>query len=125
MGGILASIPGATAQGLIWGVMALGVYVTYKLLDIADLTVDSSLCTGGATSAMLILAGFHPIVSLLFAALAGMAARLGDRFSAYPSQNSGHSCRYSHTARIVFHQPPDHGKIQCCASASACCDQPR
>lgn len=76
MGGILASIPGATAQGLIWGVMALGVYVTYKLLDIADLTVDSSLCTGGATSAMLILAGFHPIVSLLFAALAGMAAGL-------------------------------------------------
>lgn len=56
--------------------MALGVYVTYKLLDIADLTVDSSLCTGGATSAMLILAGFHPIVSLLFAALAGMAAGL-------------------------------------------------
>ena len=76
MGGILASIPGATAQGLIWGVMALGVYVTYKLLDIADLTVDSSLCTGGATSAMLILAGFHPLVSLLFAALAGMAAGL-------------------------------------------------
>ena len=49
-------------QGLIWGVMVLGVYVTYKLLDIADLTVDSSLCTGGATSAMLILAGFHRCV---------------------------------------------------------------
>ncbi len=57
MGGIIAAIPGATAQGLVWGVMALGVYVTYKLLDIADLTVDSSLCTGGATSAVLILMG--------------------------------------------------------------------
>ncbi|MFQ9679936.1 MAG: hypothetical protein ACLRZH_07355 [Ruthenibacterium lactatiformans] len=43
MGGIIAAIPGATAQGLVWGAMALGVYVTYKLLDIADLTVDSSL----------------------------------------------------------------------------------
>ena len=43
LSGILAAIPGATAQGLVWGVMALGVYVTYKLLDIADLTVDSSL----------------------------------------------------------------------------------
>jgi len=76
MGGIIAAVPGAMAQGLVWGVMALGVYVTYKLLDIADLTVDSSLCTGGATSAMLILAGIHPLLSLLFAVLAGMLAGL-------------------------------------------------
>lgn len=75
-GGILASIPGAAAQGLVWGVMALGVYVTYKLLDIADLTVDSSLCTGGAVSAVLILSGMHPLLSLLFAVLAGMLAGL-------------------------------------------------
>ena len=76
LSGIIAAIPGATAQGLLWGVMALGVYVTYKLLDIADLTVDSSLCTGGATSAMLILAGMHPLLTLLFSILAGMAAGL-------------------------------------------------
>ncbi len=76
MGGIIASVPGATAQGLVWGVMALGVYVTYKLLDIADLTVDSSLCTGGAVSAVLILSGMHPLLSLLFAVLAGMLAGL-------------------------------------------------
>ncbi len=76
MGGMIAAIPGATAQGLVWGVMALGVYVTYKLLDIADLTVDSSLCTGGATSAVLILAGMHPLLSLFFAVLAGMLAGL-------------------------------------------------
>ena len=76
MGGIIAAIPGATAQGLVWGVMALGVYVTYKLLDIADLTVDSSLCTGGATSAVLILMGMHPLLSLVFAVFAGMLAGL-------------------------------------------------
>ena len=76
MGGIIAGIPGATAQGLVWGVMALGVYVTYKLLDIADLTVDSSLCTGGATSAVLILMGMHPLLSLVFAVFAGMLAGL-------------------------------------------------
>lgn len=76
MGGIIAAIPGAAAQGLVWGVMALGVYVTYKLLDIADLTVDSSLCTGGATSAMLILSGMHPLLSLVFSIFAGMLAGL-------------------------------------------------
>ena len=76
MGGIIAAIPGATAQGLVWGVMALGVDVTYKLLDIADLTVDSSLCTGGATSAVLILMGMHPLLSLVFAVFAGMLAGL-------------------------------------------------
>ena len=76
MGGIIAAIPGATAQGLVWGVMALGVYVTYNLLDIADLTVDSSLCTGGATSAVLILMGMHPLLSLVFAVFAGMLAGL-------------------------------------------------
>ena len=76
MDGIIAAIPGATAQGLVWGVMALGVYVTYKLLDIADLTVDSSLCTGGATSAVLILMGMHPLLSLVFAVFAGMLAGL-------------------------------------------------
>ena len=76
MGGIIAAIHGATAQGLVWGVMALGVYVTYKLLDIADLTVDSSLCTGGATSAVLILMGMHPLLSLVFAVFAGMLAGL-------------------------------------------------
>jgi len=73
---LLSSLPGAVAQGLIWGIMAVGVYITYKLLDIADLTVDSSLCTGGATSAVLILMGMHPLLSLVFAVFAGMLAGL-------------------------------------------------
>ena len=54
---LLNAIPGALAQGLIWGVMAIGVYITYKVLDIADLTVDGSLCTGAAVCTMLLLAG--------------------------------------------------------------------
>lgn len=72
--GILTAMPGALSQGLIWGIMALGVYITYKVLDYADLTVDQSICTGGAVSAMLIIGGMHPLLSLLFAMLAGMAA---------------------------------------------------
>ena len=70
----LAALPGAASQGVIWGIMALGVFLTYKLLDFADLTVDGSLCTGGAVSAVLITAGMEPLLSLLFATLSGMAA---------------------------------------------------
>ncbi|MDD3430038.1 MAG: ABC transporter permease [Oscillospiraceae bacterium] len=73
LGGILAAMPGAVAQGLLWGVMALGVYVTFKVLDYADLTVDSSICTGGAVSAVLILKGMNPLLTLVFSILAGMA----------------------------------------------------
>ena len=71
---LLRSLPGACAQGLIWGLLALGVYITYKLLDIADLTVDASMATGGAVAVMLIRAGMNPWLALIFAFLAGMAA---------------------------------------------------
>ena len=67
----IGSILGATAQGLIWGIMVLGVYITYKVLDVADLTVDGSFATGGAVFAMSSLAGIDPTVSLVFALLAG------------------------------------------------------
>lgn len=70
------SLPGAVAQGLIWGIMAIGVYVTYKVLDYADLTVDGSLCTGGAVAAICITAGMNPYLALVFAILAGMLAGL-------------------------------------------------
>lgn len=72
--GIFLAIPGAVAQGLIWGIMALGVYVTYKILDLADLTVDQSICTGGGISAVLILQGMNPLLTLVFAMLGGMVA---------------------------------------------------
>ena len=71
---LFRSLPGSCAQGLIWGLLALGVYITYKLLDFADLSVDGSLATGGAVAVMLIRGGMNPWLALIFAFLAGMAA---------------------------------------------------
>ncbi len=68
--------PGSIAQGMIWGIMALGVYITFRLLDFADLTVDGSIATGAAVSVMLIRAGVSPVVSLPIAFMAGMLAGL-------------------------------------------------
>ncbi len=72
----LNSMPGAMGQGLIWGIMAIGVYITYRILDVADLTVDSSLATGGAMCALGISLGWNPWVALVAAILAGMLAGL-------------------------------------------------
>lgn len=68
----LNALPGAVAQGLIWGLMAIGVYISYKILDIADLTVDGSICTGGCVCATLIIAGVPAWISILVAFVAGM-----------------------------------------------------
>ena len=70
------SLPGAFGQGLAWGVMAIGVYITYRILDIADLTVDGSLATGGAVCAVCISLGVDPWLALLLAVIAGMLAGL-------------------------------------------------
>ncbi len=70
----LNSLPGAVGQGLTWGIMAMGVYITYRILDVADLTVDGSLATGGAVAALLIGSGCNPWLALLCALLAGMLA---------------------------------------------------
>lgn len=70
------ALPGAISQGLIWGIMAIGVYITYKILDVADLTVDGSFCTGGATFVVLFGAGVNLWLALLAALLAGMLAGL-------------------------------------------------
>ncbi|MDE7259926.1 MAG: ABC transporter permease, partial [Lachnospiraceae bacterium] len=67
-------MPGACAQGLIWGIMALGVYITFRLLDFPDLTVDGTLATGGAVAVMLIRAGVNPWVSLIVSFAVGMLA---------------------------------------------------
>ena len=72
----LNSLPGAVGQGLAWGVMAIGVYITYRILDVADLTVDGSLATGGAVCAVLISMGVNPWAAMLAALLAGMLAGL-------------------------------------------------
>ena len=73
---LMNALPGAAAQGLAWGIMAIGVYITYRILDVADLTVDGSLATGGAVCVMLIRAGLNPWVALLCALLAGLLAGL-------------------------------------------------
>lgn len=71
---LVRALPGNVAQGIIWGIMALGVYITFRILDFADLTVDGSLATGGAVAVMLIRGGMNPAIVLIFAFLAGMAA---------------------------------------------------
>ena len=73
---LMRACPGGIAQGLIWGIMALGVYMTYRMLGLADLTVDGSLATGGAVCIMLVLAGWNPQLALLISFLAGVAAGL-------------------------------------------------
>ena len=70
------ALPGACAQGLIWGIMAIGVYITYKILDLADLTVDGTMCTGGAVCIMMMLNGYSVGTALLVAFFAGMLAGL-------------------------------------------------
>ena len=73
---LLNQLPGALSQGVIWGIMAIGVYITYRILDIADLTVDGSIATGGAVAAMLIINGCSAYVALLVAFAVGMLAGL-------------------------------------------------
>ena len=73
---LITALPGATAQGLIWGIMAIGVYITFRILDIADLTVDGTLCTGGAVCIMMMLSGHNVWVSMLAATGAGLLAGL-------------------------------------------------
>lgn len=73
---LLNAMPGAVAQGLIWGITAIGIYITYRILDIADLTVDGSLCTGGAVCILMMLSGHNVFVAMAAATLAGMLTGL-------------------------------------------------
>ena len=77
---IVRALPGGLAQGLMWAVLALGVYVSYKILDFADLSVDGSLATGGAVAIISIEVGVPALLAMLFAFLAGAwRARLPQR----------------------------------------------
>lgn len=73
---LLNSLPGAAAQGLVWGIMAIGVYITFRVLDVADLTVDGSIATGGAVAVMLIRGGMNCWLALLCAFASGLLAGL-------------------------------------------------
>ena len=72
--GILKNLPDAISLGILWGIMCLGVYITFKILDIADLTVDGTFALGGCITATLVVSGVNPILSLIAATLAGMIA---------------------------------------------------
>ena len=67
---LLNALPGSVSQGLIWGIMAIGVFITFRILDIADLTVDGSICTGGCVCAVLILNGVPAWISVIIALVA-------------------------------------------------------
>ena len=71
---LLSALPGSVSQGLIWGIMAIGVYITYRILDVADLTVDGSFATGGAVAVILILNGCNLLLAMLAAFVAGLVA---------------------------------------------------
>ena len=77
---LIGALPGAAAQGLIWGIMAIGVYITFRTLDIADLTVDGTMCTGGAVCIMMMMSGHNVWVAMLAAFIAGMLAGLATGF---------------------------------------------
>ncbi len=77
---LINALPGAAAQGLIWGIMAIGVYITFRILDIADLTVDGTLCTGGAVCIMMMLSGQNVWIAMLAALVAGMLAGFATGF---------------------------------------------
>lgn len=74
LGQLINALPGSISQGLIWGIMAIGVYITYRILDVADLTVDGSFATGGAVAVVLILKGYNLWLAMLIAFIAGLAA---------------------------------------------------
>ncbi len=72
--GLLLSLQGAIGQGILWGIMALGIYLTFRILNIADLSVDGSFATGGAICAISIINGIHPVIAIILATLSGFAA---------------------------------------------------
>lgn len=76
MTALFSAMPGAVAQGLIWGIMAIGVYLTYKILDVADLTVDGTMSLGGAVCVMMLMKGQNIWVAIIVAVIAGMLAGL-------------------------------------------------
>ena len=100
---LLNALPGAVAQGLIWGIMAIGVYITFRILDFADLTVDGSLCTGGAVCIMMMLNGQNVWVAMFAALLAGNGGRLRHRTFTYFYGYPVYPFRYSYTVRPVFY----------------------
>ena len=109
---LFRALPGSIAQGLIWGLLALGVYITYKLLDFADLSVDGSFATGGAVAVMLIRSDMNPWVSLIFAFAAGMLAGMVTGLLHTKLGIPPISCRNFNADCTVLHQSEYYGTVQ-------------
>ena len=103
------ALPGNVAQGLIWGIMALGVYITFRLLDFADLTVDGSFATGGAVTVMMTINGHNIWISLLCACHCRTSCRAVHRSVTYKARYPADPCRYPDTDCALFHQSEYHG----------------
>ena len=105
---LLNGLPGSVGQGLMWGVMAIGVYITYRVLDIADLTVDGSLATGGAVCVLLTVSGVNVWLATIIAMLVGMLAGLVTGLF-HQMRYPGHTSRYTHPASAVFKKSAHYG----------------
>ena len=101
---LMSALPGSVAQGLIWGILAIGVYITYKVLDFADLTVDGSLATGGAVAVMCMLNGANTYVALI------LVSRTCDGTVSYGTGNPTDLSGNPDTAWTLLHQYEDYGK---------------
>ena len=103
---LMSALPGSVAQGLIWGILAIGVYITYKVLDFADLTVDGSLATGGAVAVMCskYLCGIDSCVSCR------NVSRTCDGTVSYGTGNPTDLSGNPDTAWTLLHQYEDYGK---------------
>ena len=109
------ALPGGCAQGLIWGIMAIGVFITYKILDLADLTVDGTMCTGGAVCVVMMMNG-HSWIFPVLRVYRRHAGWSGNGHFPYDDGNSGDSGRYSDPAGSVFHQLENYGQQGQCSA---------
>jgi len=105
---LAVNMQSAIAQGTLWGIMALGVYITFRILDIPDLSCEGTFALGGCISAVMIVKGVNPFVSLVIALAAGMAAG-ADWIFTYEIKNPCDLSRYSDNDCPVFGQYPYHG----------------
>ena len=106
------------AQGVLWGLYALGVYLTYRVLDIADLTVEGSFPLGAAVAASMLMAGYAPITAIFAACMAGCVSGCRYGIFLYETQDSRAARRYFDDDRAVLHQPARHGKGESAAPAA-------
>ena len=80
---VLSALPGAVSQGVLWGLMTLGVYLTFRILNVADMTVDGSFAAGGAITAILIVKGMNPFLTLIFVFCMGSIMLCGINFTSW------------------------------------------